>query len=151
MKKIIFLIIILGIIIVVLLLALLFLPSSKLSKGTACVREHCFEVEIAKMHQQQEKGLASRDHLDSNKGMLFVFKSEDIYSFWMKDTLIPLDMIWINRDNQIVFIKENALPCSRTNCFAIIPDQKATYVLEINGGLVREFGINFKDKVLLQI
>ena len=93
--------------------------------------------------------------LDIDKGMLFIFPLEGIYSFWMKDTLIPLDIIWINTDYEVVYIKENALPCKnlfnekaslkKTNCEIFIPDKEAKYVLEINSQLSRKYDIKIKD------
>ena len=89
-----------------------------------------------------------RQTLAEDKGMLFVYNNEDFYSFWMKKTQIPLDMIWIGQDNQVVFIKENAQPCPQQgDCPLINPDNAAKYVLEINAGLVEKFGIKTGDSV----
>ena len=77
--------------------------------------------------------------------MLFVFEKEDVYQFWMKDTLIPLDMIWIDEGGKIVFIKENAEPCESEPCESFVPDGKAKYVLEINGGMTKLRGIDIGD------
>ena len=58
-----------------------------------------------------KNGLMFRENMDSDRGMLFIFEKEGEYPFWMKNTLIPLDIIWINKDKEVVFISENAQPC----------------------------------------
>lgn len=74
-------------------------------------------VEIADNDEKRRTGLMNRKSLDKNNGMFFIFQNEDIYPFWMKNTLISLDMIWINSDKEVVYIKENAPPClSQTYC-----------------------------------
>ena len=79
--------------------------------------------------------------------MFFVFADEQIYTFWMKNTYIPLDIIWINSAKEVVFIKENAKPCKKNNCSYIIPDKKSRYVLELNAGVVQSLDLKVKDKV----
>ena len=79
--------------------------------------------------------------------MLFVFEGDGYHSFWMKNTLIPLDIIWINSSQEIVYIERNAQPCTPDYCPLIVPWTYASYVLEINGGLCDEYDINAGDKV----
>jgi uncharacterized protein len=107
----------------------------------------CFFVEIAKTPAGQEKGLMFQKSLPANQGMLFVFAQEGIYNFWMKNTLIPLDMVWINENNEVVFIKNNAQPCSDNFCPQIAPGRAAKYVLEINAGKAQEAKIFIGQKV----
>lgn len=133
---------------VAVILVILLLPGSGTQKqGSVCVKENCFTVEIAKTFAQQQLGLMNRQSLDGGKGMLFIFGKEDIYPFWMKNTLIPLDIIWIDENKNIVFIKEKAEPCKTASCPFIIPLAKAKYVLEINAGLVKEYGFVVGDRV----
>jgi len=106
-----------------------------------CIKDQCFSVELAKTPAEQAKGLSNRTSIDQSNGMLFIFQKADIYSFWMKDTLIPLDMIWIN-DNKIVYIERSAQPCFETSCPIFNPNQTANYVLEINGNLASEYNIS---------
>ena|SRR3989344_1437694 len=148
MDKILKIIVISGCILAVLVLVFLNLPKNALEIGKVCVRDHCFEVEVAKTPLQREKGLMFREHLNNDKGMLFVFEQEGDYPFWMKNTLIPLDMIWINQNQEIVFIKENAQPCEQVDCPIIEPGQNAKYVLEINGGVVKDINLTLGDKIL---
>ena len=113
-----------------------------------CLKDKCFQVELAKTQQEREIGLMNRSSLEKNKGMLFIFEEEGIYPFWMKNTLIPLDMIWIDSENKIVFIKENAKGCkTNNNCETFIPNKKAKYVLEVNSGIVKEFNISYGDTI----
>jgi uncharacterized membrane protein (UPF0127 family) len=89
----------------------------------------------------------NREYLAQDSGMLFIFKKEGIYNFWMKNTLIPLDIIWINENNKIIFIKENAEPCKVEQCETFGSDEKAKYILEINGGLTEKMGLRVGDEV----
>ncbi|MFA6097472.1 MAG: DUF192 domain-containing protein [Candidatus Paceibacterota bacterium] len=122
-------------------------PEKKDRLPSVCIENNCFSAEIADTSQERERGLMNRVALKENGGMLFVFEKEDVYKFWMKNTLIPLDMIWIGNDNKIIFIKENAQPCKTEACESFGPDGKARYVFEINGGLAKLRGINVGDTV----
>lgn len=88
-----------------------------------------------------------RDKLDQNKGMLFVFDNSANYPFWMKNTKIPLDIIWINANKEIVYISEFTQPCKTFFCPKINPNKNAKYVLEINAGLSQKFDIKVGDNV----
>jgi uncharacterized membrane protein (UPF0127 family) len=100
-----------------------------------CFGNNCFYVEIAGTTKEKEQGLMFREALPSNAGMLFVFNDEGIYPFWMKNTFIPLDILWLSKTKEVVFISKNAKPCKNESCPLIFPDKKAKYVLEINGGI----------------
>jgi uncharacterized protein len=103
-----------------------------------------FDVELALTPAQEEQGLMYREHLDPDAGMLFVFNDTAPRSFWMKNTLIPLDMLFIAADGHIVDIHERAIPLSED----IIPSQvPARAVLELNGGTVTRLGIKVGDLV----
>lgn len=110
----------------------------------------CFAVEVASDAASRQKGLMLRTSLEPDKGMLFVFDTEGEYSFWMKNTLIPLDMIWMNADKKIVFIQENAQPClpaqaGGTVCPTMNPGVAALYVLEVNAGVAQKEGLKLGD------
>jgi hypothetical protein len=119
------------------------------TKNQVCIKEKCFSVEIAETPYKRTIGLMFRKELDKDSGMLFVFDKEGIYSFWMKNTFIPLDIIWIDKDGKAVFISENTQPCKMFDCSSIKPSENAKYVLEINAGLVKEIGLNIGDRVVL--
>jgi len=117
------------------------------SLGSVCIGEKCFSVELAKTEAQRERGLMYKNELDKNKGMLFIFDKEAIYPFWMKNTLIPLDMIWIDSNNEVVFFSQNLQPCKTLICPSIIPPVKAKYVLEINAGICQKIGLELGDEL----
>lgn len=110
------------------------------------INEKSFNVEIADNQIERAQGLMFRKELEENSGMLFLFESSGKHSFWMKNTLIPLDMIWIDENLEIVFIFENAQPCEET-CDSITPDKNAKYVLEINSGLVEKYNFKIGDEI----
>ncbi len=93
-------------------------------------------VELATTPAQLSKGLSGRDSMPSDHGMLFVFDSEDYWSFWMKDMKFPLDIIWFNSSRQAVYIEQALQPCSPDNCPIHTPSAKAMYVLEVIAGFV---------------
>ena len=119
-------------------------------KAQVCFEYHCFNVEIADNLTTQKTGLMFRKELEENAGMLFIFSKEGIYPFWMKNTLIPLDIIWMNENKEIVFISENTQPCKNDPCPDINPEKNAKYVLEINAGLSREIGLSVGSKLELK-
>ena len=92
----------------------------------------------------------SRTELDQNKGMFFIFNTVGVYPFWMKNTLIPLDMIWLDSNNKIVFIAPNVQPCKTLICPNINPSVGAKYVLEINAGLTQKLNIKTGDVASLK-
>jgi len=111
-----------------------------------CFEENCFEVEIAETQSEKAEGLMFREFLKEDKGMLFVYNEEGIYSFWMKNTLIPLDIIWVNAEGKVVYIEYEAQPCGET-CDSLNPQENAQFVLEINGGIVGKLNITVGDGV----
>ena len=92
-----------------------------------------FEIEIANTPQKRATGLMHRAVLDDNKGMLFIFDSPYKHSFWMKNTLIPLDIIWINSDLKVIDYT-TMTPCKDDICPSYIPKSDALYALEVNAG-----------------
>ena len=120
------------------------------SQNKVCFGANCFSVELAKTDAEREKGLMYRTSLDENKGMLFIFNTESIYPFWMKNTLIPLDMVWIGANNKIVFIAQNVQPCKTLICPITMPLAKAKYVLEINAGVSQKIGIKVGDSSVIE-
>lgn len=105
---------------------------------------HNFTVEIAQTAEQQERGLMGRWALDEDAGMLFLFTFDRKPTFWMKDTFIPLDMIFIENDGRIQHIHHNAEPQNETY---ITSPNKIRAVLEVNGGTAARLGIKEGDYV----
>jgi uncharacterized membrane protein (UPF0127 family) len=101
-----------------------------------------YKIELAKTISQKTKGLSGRETLCKNCGMLFIFGYETELPFWMKDTLIPLDMIWLNKDGKIVDIKT----ATETNSTKIYQNQtKAQYVLELNANDSQKLNLKIGD------
>jgi len=115
--------------------------------NSVCVGETCFEVEIVDSLETRTQGLMFREQMDKDRGMWFVFEESKIYPFWMKNTLIPLDMIWVDEDLKVVAIIESAVPCEANPCRHYNPETEALYVLEINGGLASEYELRVGDIV----
>jgi uncharacterized membrane protein (UPF0127 family) len=105
---------------------------------------HSFLVEIAADDEQRARGLMYRKELPEGRGMLFDFKREQEVGFWMKNTYIPLDMIFIREDGSIRRIAANTEPLSERTVPAGGP---VRYVLEVIGGTARKLGIEPGDKV----
>jgi len=105
-------------------------------------REVTFAVEIADTPSKREMGLQYRRELASDRGMIFLFPAESSQSFWMKNTPLPLDMIFINRGGKIAGIVEQSVPFSLDPRSVGAPSQ---FVLEINGGLSKRHGIKAGD------
>ena len=81
--------------------------------------------------------------------MLFMFPRNDVYSFWMKNTLIPLDMIWIDEGRKIVHLKQDVQPCRADPCPSYSPEVSARYVLELPAGDAARRGITVGDEVTM--
>ena len=105
-------------------------------------------VEIADDISERMHGLMNRTQLGENSGMLFVFDDDNYYQFWMKNTIIPLDIIFIGKDFGIIEIK-NAVPCAKEPCALYGPSKPAKYVLEVNSGFAARNGIKSGNKVIL--
>ncbi len=111
---------------------------------TASGKEYVARVEIADTPAKREMGLQYRRELADDRGMLFLFPSEEVLTFWMHNTPIPLDMIFIGGDLKIVGIVHDAVPFSTTTRSVGAPSR---FVLEINGGLAKRRGIEVGDRV----
>ena len=121
--------------------------SNNISK--VCIKENCFSVELAISNEEKQRGLMFKESLDKDKGMLFIYNEESKQSFWMKDTLIPLDIIWIDKYSKIVNIA-TVEPCKKDPCEIYSPDENALYILEINAGLTNEDDIKEGDIVVIR-
>lgn len=120
------------------------LPVEELVVKTAAGDTHKFHVELALTPDAAMKGLMDRKEMPEDHGMLFVFNDVRPRNFWMKNTLIPLDIIFINTDGTIRHIHENAVPHDET---AIPSNGPVQYVLELNGGMAAKMGLKPGDMV----
>lgn len=105
---------------------------------------HAFRVEVATTQQEQAKGLMFRTHLGPDEGMVFVNEPPRRASFWMRNTVIPLDIIFIGTDHRILNIAANAVPYDES---PLSSTGVTSGVLELNGGRAAELGIKAGDKV----
>ena len=107
------------------------------------------QVEFARTPQELENGLMNRDSLDKNSGMFFIFPNEKTRNFWMKDTLIPLDVIFISSKGRVNEITTQE-PCPETGtCDSYDSKNPAQYVLEINAGSADQWGMSVGDIIEL--
>jgi len=106
------------------------------------------DLEIADTPKKWKKGLMHRKNLPDHSGMIFVFEKPRRIAFWMKDTLIPLDMIVISSDLFVIEIKKNLVPMSEE---LITSDKLTTCIIEVNGGYSERNGIGIGDKVFLDL
>ena len=104
-----------------------------------------FNVEVAKTIEERRTGLMYRKKLLNNEGMLFIFPREKIIQLWMKNTYIPLDVIFISKNKVIVDIKKNMEKLSET---IVKSKVRSRYALEFNAGLINKLDIEIGDKVL---
>ena len=111
----------------------------------AGIKKATFAIEIAETEEELMQGLKYRETMADNQAMLFIFEFPDIYDFWMQDTYLPLDMLFIAADSTINDIYENAVPFSEKR---ITPHHPHQYVLEVNAGIVKKSGIKTGDKII---
>lgn len=94
-----------------------------------------YAVELARTPDEQAQGLMFRESLPPRRGMLFLFPEPAVHKFWMKNTMIPLDMVWLDRDGKVIFVSADTPPCKADPCPSYGPDTPAVTVLEIAGGM----------------
>jgi len=104
-------------------------------------------AEIADNESERRYGLMFRESLGEYSGMLFVFDREQPVSFWMRNTIIPLDMVFINESLDIVGIQHNAEPCKADPCTSYVSGVPVKYVLETNGGFCMQNGVKEGNKI----
>lgn len=106
---------------------------------------YAVHVEIAADDPTRQQGLMYRDQLPESNGMIFMFPQPGQYPFWMKDTLIPLDMIWIDEQRRIVHVKTAVPPCHGDPCPSYPPQAVAKYVLEVAAGVAPKHKLKAGD------
>jgi uncharacterized membrane protein (UPF0127 family) len=117
------------------------------------IKEIEISVEIADTMLKRAQGLMFRESLPENSGMLFIFQKKGVYPFWMANTKIPLDIIWIDENLKIVYISENTPSCKKSGvaqslCTQYNPKVPALYVLEINANWCKKNRVGVGDSVL---
>lgn len=127
--------------------------------GTACtalaspappsveLRGHQFSVELATNDASRAHGLMMRTQLGADHGMLFVFQVDAPRAFWMKDTLIPLDILYFGGNHRLVSVQRDVPPCKADPCPIYPSDGPARYVLELPAGTARAIGVKVGDSL----
>jgi len=126
-----------------------FLVAASLGAAASCVGTHAdlrgswgqvrFSVEIADDREERARGLMFRESMPRSAGMLFIYQTPEPLAFWMRNTLIPLDILFLDDTGTVVRIHENAVPLDETPLSG--GDAPLLAVLEINGGLSKQYGI----------
>jgi uncharacterized membrane protein (UPF0127 family) len=127
-----------------LLLAVLTSPAGRASPAatpTATIARHHFSIELATTPAAQEHGLMNRTSMPADHGMLFVFADAQPRTFWMKNTLIPLDILFFDAHGRLVAIQADAQPCKADPCSLYPSNEPARYVLELNAGTAAKLGL----------
>lgn len=104
-------------------------------------------VEVADNARKRQQGLMKRDKLEAGKGMWFIFQGEAPRIFWMKNTLIPLDLMFFNNKHEVVSVVENMTPCKTSFCPSYSSVVPAMYALEVPAGFVEEKNVKVGDSV----
>ncbi len=107
-------------------------------------------LELATNDELRAQGLMYRESLLPGQGMLFLFPQPGEYPFWMKNTLIPLDMIWLETSGRIVAIRSDVPPCRADPCPTYAPEAISSYVLELAAGEARAHNLAVGDTIALQ-
>ena len=107
-------------------------------------------LEVARTEAERARGLMHRPSMPERAGMIFLFDRPGIYPFWMKNTLIPLDMFWTDASGTIVWIAEWVPPCKADPCPEYPPRAVAQYVIETNAGFAKRHGVKVGQVVTLK-
>jgi uncharacterized membrane protein (UPF0127 family) len=111
------------------------------------LKGHRFAIEIAADDAARARGLMFRDQMPADHGMLFLFDNSQPRVFWMKDTHIPLDILFFDQDYKLVSMQQRVPPCRSDPCAQYASDGPAQYVLELNSGTADKLGVKAGDKL----
>ena len=121
------------------------------SEPQVVLKGHRFMVELALTPEDQALGLMFRDAMPADRGMLFIFPDQRMRSFWMKNTRIPLDILYFDEQLRLVSVSENAKPCRTPRCTSYPSTGPARYVLELNAGQAARLGVQPGDELELRL
>ncbi|MCX6565823.1 MAG: DUF192 domain-containing protein [Candidatus Aminicenantes bacterium] len=108
-------------------------------------------AELAISDAERAQGLMYREKIGADQGMLFCFPEEDYHAFWMKNTIIALDMLWLDKDRRIVHIEKNVPPCKEDPCPSYPPSRPGSYVLELGAGGADLYNLKLFDRLDFQV
>ncbi len=119
-------------------------PGIEPGQARVCFGNECILAEVADDAAERASGLMFREELGFEDGMLFIFPEEEKHGFWMKNTLVPLTIVWVDSRMEVVHI-ENAVPCSEEPCPLYTPESNSLYVIELNPDFAKgKIGIGTK-------
>lgn len=104
-------------------------------------------AELAVTDYERARGLMYRERINPDQGMLFIFEVEGRHSFWMKNMVISIDILWLNKEKQIVHLEERVPPCERDPCPSYASKIPAMYVLELKAGSIQDHSLKKFDKL----
>jgi uncharacterized protein len=109
-----------------------------------------YSVELARTPEEQAQGLMYRESLAPRTGMIFLFRDAAPHQFWMKNTMIPLDIVWLDGSGRVVFVSAETPPCRADPCPSYGPDLPVATVLEIAGGMAAKERVTVGSTIRLQ-
>ncbi len=104
-------------------------------------------AEIAVSEEERARGLMFREKLLEDQAMLFLFETEDIHSFWMKNMRFPIDILWLDKNRRIVHIEARVSPCPHEPCPTYAPAAPAAFVLELQSGCAERHRLRVYDRL----
>lgn len=129
-----------------------FFVFAKTAKPSVCFgKDVCLRVELAETEAQRQKGLMYRNFLPQKDGMFFIFPQEGFWGFWMKNTKIPLDIIWLDAQGRVVSMARGVQPDASATPAVYKNNRPAKFVLETNAGFVDRYGIKAGDKAVFPL
>ncbi len=123
------------------------LPACAASGPSVELKGQRFSIEIAETDAARNHGLMFRTEMADDHGMLFVFQNDAPRAFWMKNTKIPLDMLFFDAERRLVSVQHDVPPCLADPCRGYSSGAPARYVLELNGGQARKLGVQSGDEL----
>ncbi len=128
---------------------LLFCPHLVAAEALLSLNDNLFDVELAISVDERSKGLMNREKLADNQGMLFIFPKPRIVSFWMYQTLIPLDILFFDSNGQLLELFENIPPCKASPCKTYTNKIPAEFVLELPAGTAEKINVSLGNKFVI--
>ena len=134
-------------------LLILLLSGCQQNQHKVTINDIAFYIELADDDNERAMGLMYRKQMADEEGMLFIFPNSQYRAFWMKNTLIPLDILYFDQNRKLINISENTPPCKNTTtrCPNYPSKKPAKYVLEINAGLSKKHGFNAGDELRIEL
>ncbi len=129
------------------LLLLLLTASVQAAEISAHLGDHPLQLELALDESSRMRGLMFREHLAPDHGMLFVFDDDREREFWMKNTLIPLDLLFFDAQGRLIAMQPNVQPCRQPHCPSYPSHQPARYVLELNAGSAQRLHLQLGEQL----